>query len=81
MTRLSFEVTDELGRAIASRAREAGYASVEAYLQSIVEADVHAEVAPELEDLLLQGLQSPAREVTDADWQQRESQLRKRFST
>lgn len=80
-TTLNIRVEDELKATLATRAAECGYASVEAYVEALVRAEAGlieygspARLQPasrrELESLIREGADSPAREMGSADWQE-----------
>ena len=65
----AFHLPDAVASQAEARAADAGFPSVEAYLQSLVEADAPQELTPELEQAILDGLDSgPARDANDAFW-------------
>ena len=66
---------DELQIIARARAAEQGFASVDAYVASLIEADRAVPVSEELEADVLAGLASPAREMTPAGW----DEMRRRF--
>jgi hypothetical protein len=79
-TTLNIRLTDEQRAALMARAAECGYSSVEAYVGALVEADagrieygspdhLRPGSRSELEALVREGANSPAREMTAADWQ------------
>jgi hypothetical protein len=79
-TTLSIRVEDDQKVALASRAAECGYASVEAYVEALVQAEAgrieyggpgHLRPATrqQLESLIRKGAASPAREMGNGDWQ------------
>jgi hypothetical protein len=84
MTRISIELTEDLRRKAEARAAASGHASVERYIESLVEADTVADVddenygAPEhltissqddLQTKLLEGVESgPVVEMTEHEW-------------
>lgn len=81
MTQLSINISDELKAKIETRAAEAGYPTLEQYVQSVLRKDADPEDfgAPEhlklesrqqLEMLLKEALASPAREMNASDWVQ-----------
>jgi hypothetical protein len=75
MSVLSVNLSDELQAVARTRAAERGYASVDAYVASLIEADGAWPVSGELEAEILAGLASPAREVASGDW----DEMRRRF--
>ena len=83
MTRISIELTEDLRRKAEARAAEGGHASVEQYIESLVEADAavtddedfgapeHLTVRSQedLEAKLREGIESgPEVEMTDEEW-------------
>ena len=83
MARLSIEIPEHLRAKAEARAAESGHASVEQYVQALVRSDLEGAVEDEdfgapdgltvrsrgdLEAKLLEGLDSPASEMTGADW-------------
>ncbi len=81
MVRLSIELPEDLKEKAEERAAESGYGSVEDYLTALIRADANGAgadfTAPasltfrnqdQLEAMLLEGLASPASEMTSADW-------------
>jgi antitoxin ParD1/3/4 len=87
MSRLSIELPDDLKAQAETRAVEAGYSSVEAYVQNLLRADLEtgASGAParqtyhdeqQLESLLRAGVDSgSARELHDVDWNRKRAAL------
>lgn len=75
MSMLSVNLSDDLQALARARAAERGYASIDAYVASLIEADGTAPVSEELEAEILAGLASPAHEMTPADW----DEMRRRF--
>ena len=60
MARLNVNLPDHLRATAESRARAAGYASVDEYIAGLIEADNVAPISDELEAELLKGLDSGA---------------------
>ena len=86
MTRVSIDVPDELHAKMQARAAATGHASLEDYLESLVRADadpadygapahLHVRSREQLESLLKEALDSPAREMTTADWDEKRRAL------
>ena len=87
MTRLSIELSDDLTMRAQARAAEAGYASVEAYLENLLRDDIataslgapdgrRVHDLPELQRMIRAGLDSgPAREISDVEWEQKRQDL------
>lgn len=76
MATLSVNVSEEIGELARARAAEQGYATVDAYLAKLIEADVAVPVSDELEAEILAGLASPSREMTPGDWERMRDQFR-----
>lgn len=71
---------DDLTRAAAeARAADGGFASVDGYLASLVDADVAVPVSAALEAELLAGLDGVGRTLTPADWDARQRAVSERF--
>jgi hypothetical protein len=68
MATLLLSLTEDDRRKAESRARELGYATLEAYLHALLASDIESPVSDEIEEELLQALKSPSRELTPADW-------------
>jgi len=86
MAKLTLELPDELSDRLGARAVEEGYGSVEAYVAGLIRDDVeevdfgvpdHLRVrsASDLEAKLMEGLASPASEMTDGDWAEMRGRL------
>jgi antitoxin ParD1/3/4 len=85
MARLTLDLPEDLRSKLQARANETGHASIEEHVAALIRADLQADYgAPDplkvrsqddLEARLLEGLQSPASEMTDADW----DDMRQRF--
>ena len=76
MATLSVNVSEEVRELARARAAEQGYATVDAYLAKLIEADAAVPVSDELEAAIVAGLASPSRDMTPADWDQMRSQFR-----
>jgi hypothetical protein len=81
MARLSIELPDDVKAKAEIRAAESGHQTVEAYLASLIRADADGagedfgapasltfKSQKQLETMLLEGLASPASDMTGADW-------------
>jgi len=75
MPTLQVTLTDDERREAETRARELGFPNVEAYARSLIAADVELPVSAELEAELLQAMNTPAREMTPAEWDDKRRQL------
>jgi plasmid stability protein len=78
MARLTLDLPEDLRSKLQARANETGHASIEEHVAALIRADLQPDFgAPDhlkvrsqddLEAKLLEGLQSSASEMTDADW-------------
>ena len=87
MPRVTLDLPDDLQSKLKVRAEESGHASVEEHIAALIRADLDEPTAgkapdsvtvrsdADLEAKLLEGLQSPASEMTPRDW----DEMRKRF--
>jgi len=57
-----------------------GYSSLDEYVQALILADSAEPIPPELETHLLRALQTPAIELTDADWDEKRRRLTQRHN-
>jgi hypothetical protein len=91
MTTINLNLPDDLKAQVERRATEAGYASIGAYIEDLLRADSHdidygapphltVTSSADLESKLLEGLNSPTREMTDADWEEKRRRLIERHS-
>ena len=71
MPTLQLTLSDDERRLAETRAKELGFPSVEAYAQSLISADVELPISEELEAELLAAMQTPVREMTPADWDEK----------
>ncbi len=79
MVTLNISIPDELKEKAEEIAARGGHSTVEEYVRTLIQDDIEREIDPELEAQLLEGLDSPARELTDADWERMKDDLRRRF--
>jgi len=63
----------------AARASELGYASVEAYLHSLIIEDLESPLGEELEAELLKALDKPSHEISPGDWQEKRRRLIEKY--
>ena len=80
MTTFTIDLPGDLLARLTARAAAAGHADVEQYIEAVLRAEACAsedygappdasfDVPAELEAKLLEGLNSPAREMTASDW-------------
>ena len=58
---------------------ELGYGNLHDYVLSLIQSDVEVPINEEVEADLLKAMQSPASEMTPADWQEQRRQLIERY--
>jgi antitoxin ParD1/3/4 len=75
MTTMNISVPDEMKAFVEAQMAQEGYASASEYLRALIRDAQKRQAKQELEAKLLEGLQSPVSEMTDADW----SALRQRI--
>ena len=75
MTTMNISLPDEMKAFIEARMATEGYASASEYLRTLIREAQKRLAKQELDAKLLEGFQSPASEMTDADW----TALRKRI--
>jgi len=75
MTTMNISVPDEMKAFVEAQMAQEGYASASEYLRALIRDAQKRQAKQELEAKLLEGLQSPVSEMTDADW----STLRQRI--
>ena len=68
MATMNISLPDEMKAFIEAQMAAEGYASASEYLRALVREAQRRQAKRELEMKLLEGLQSPASEMTDADW-------------
>jgi len=68
MTTMNISLPDEMKAFIEAQVAKEGYASVSEYLRAVIRDVQKRQAKQELEAKLLEGLQSPASEMTEADW-------------
>ena len=76
MTRLEIALPDEIQAAAEAQASQRGYPNAKAYVESLVSSEIERRRAKAaLEAKLIEALDTPAREITAADW----AEMRRRF--
>jgi len=68
MATMNISLPDEMKAFIEDQVAAEGYATASEYLRALVEDAQKRKVKQDLEVQLLEGLQSPASDLTDADW-------------
>ena len=75
MTTMNISLPDEMKAFVEARMAQEGYASASEYLRALIREAQKRLAKQELDGKLLEGLQSPASEMTNTDW----SALRERI--
>ena len=70
MSTLQVTLPDSLKEFVESQAAAGGYDSIDNYLQAVLRAVQKRLAWDKVETLVLEGLQSPAREMTGKDWEE-----------
>ena len=68
MTTMNISLPEEMKAFIEAQMAQEGYASASEYLRTLVREAQKRQAQRELAAKLLEGLQSPASEMTDEDW-------------
>jgi antitoxin ParD1/3/4 len=68
MTTMNISLPDEMKAFVEAEMAEGGYASASEYLRALIRDAQQRRAKQELEEKLLEGLQSPASEMTKSDW-------------
>ena len=68
MTTMNISVPDEMKAFIEAQVSREGYASASEYLRALIREAQKRQARQELEAKLLEGLRSPASEMTESDW-------------
>ena len=74
MSKVAIQIPDDIKRLADAQAAAAGYANVEDYVGALITADGNP-ISAELESHLVAALQTPAREMADADWMEKRRAL------
>jgi antitoxin ParD1/3/4 len=96
MPRLTLDLSDDLQSKLKVRAADGGYATVEQYVQALLRSDAETSDLPDedygappeltvtspedLEAKILEGLSSPAREMTATDWDEMRQEVAQRLA-
>jgi hypothetical protein len=80
MPMVSVPVADDLNASLEERSRAAGFENLGDYIAALLRAGIGTPVDAETERLLLEGLESPAREVTRADWDEKVRRFNERMA-
>jgi len=68
MTTMNISLPDEMKAFIETQMAAGGYASASEYLRALIREAQKRQAKQDLDAKLLEGLQSPASELTNADW-------------
>lgn len=80
MTTMNISLPEEMKAFIESQMALEGYASASEYLRGLIREEQRRRAKQALEAKLLEGLQSPASEMTDADWDGIEREAKERVA-
>jgi antitoxin ParD1/3/4 len=78
MTPVTVPLTDDARDFVDAQAAAGGYTSPESYIQDLIRAEQKRKAEEKVEALLLEGLNSPAEEVTAEWWDHFRAELRTR---
>jgi antitoxin ParD1/3/4 len=70
MTTLSLTLTDSLKEFVETQATAAGFASPSDYVEALLREAQKRQAWVKVEALIVEGMQTPARGMTSADWEQ-----------
>jgi antitoxin ParD1/3/4 len=70
MTTVTVTLPESLSEFVARQVSEGGHASPEEFIRHLILEDQKRRARERVDALLLEGLQSPAREMTEGDWQE-----------
>jgi antitoxin ParD1/3/4 len=79
MATMNISLPDSLRDFVESRVNEGGYSTASEYFRDLVRSDQKRESQQRLEALLLEGLESPAHELTSADWDHIRQEVRRKL--
>jgi len=80
METVNISLPEHIKRIAEARASQAGYATVDAYVASLIEADEVVPLSKELEAEMLVGLASKPLTLSAADWEAKRARLRREFA-
>jgi antitoxin ParD1/3/4 len=75
---MNISVPEEMKAFVEAQMAREGYASVSEYLRALIRDAQKRRAKQELEAKLVEGLQSPASEMTDAEWSALRARIRKK---
>ena len=79
MATMNISLPESLREYVESRVNEGGYSTASEYFRELVRSDQKREAQQRLEALLLEGLESPAHDLTIADWDHIRQEVRNRL--
>lgn len=71
MTTATIRLPEEIKQLALARAAASGHPTLDDYLQALIVADAAGPISPELEAHLLAALETPSREMTATDWEEK----------
>ncbi|MEQ8762544.1 MAG: type II toxin-antitoxin system ParD family antitoxin [Planctomycetota bacterium] len=80
LTSMTVSLPASLKAYVKAQATATGCSTPSEYIRRLIHADQRAREQEELERKILEGLDSPAREMTDEDWQDLRSTLKKKLA-
>lgn len=81
MATMNISLSDSLLQFLKEQVDEHGYSSVSEYLRELLRAAKRRVPYEKLDSLLLAGLASPAKKMTEEDWKKIRSTVSKRLSS
>ncbi len=80
ITTLNVSLPENMRQWIEARVAEGRFSSASEYLRSLVREDQKRAADEQLEKLLLDGLESPSKEMTSEDWKDIRREVRERVA-
>lgn len=77
-TTMNVSLPESLRKWIAQQVKDGGFGSASEYFRHLTRAEQRRQAQDQLEQLLLEGMKGPAREMTDADWAAIRARIRAR---
>ena len=68
-TSINVSLTELLRQQLDAKWQRLAYSSASEYVRELIRKDLQREAIAQVDELLLEGLRSPAAPLTDADWQ------------
>jgi putative addiction module CopG family antidote len=68
MDAIQITLTEDMWSFVEKQVASGGFATPEVYVRSLLESERRRKAMAELEVLLLEGVESPVSEMTQADW-------------